>query len=88
MRLKNVHVCPAKWAVVPGRCPGEAHWSVHEVVGMQGSTLQPSHTAYRHFRKINTNWKKGRTSVDPKLPGTLQEDRALKQAFSKVHWDR
>lgn len=44
-----------KWAVDPCRCPEQAQWTVHRVLGMHEdrSSLQ---SRIRHFKGINTNW--------------------------------
>jgi hypothetical protein len=85
-RRKDVNLCPAKWAVVPNRCPQAAQWSVHEIVGMRALQLKPGDMSYRHFRQIGTNWKNNRASHD--LSGQMhQEDARLREAFARVRWD-
>ena len=86
LRLKDANLCPTKWALAPSRCPAEAHWSVHEVVGMRTAAMQEDDTCYRHFTRIGTNWKNNRQSIDN---GAKQqrEDVALRQAFARVRWE-
>lgn len=85
-RLKDVNVCPAKWAVVPNRCPQAAQWSVHEIVGMRALQSKPRDMSYRHFRQIGTDWKNNRGSRE--LSGRRHtEDARLKEAFARVRWD-
>ncbi len=88
LRLKDTKLCPAKWAVVPGHCPAEAHWSVHEIVGMQTKTLQQSDTCYRHFTRIGTNWKNNRQSIERDTSRRRKEDTDLQQAFARVNWEQ
>jgi hypothetical protein len=85
-RPRDINVCPAKWAVVPNRCPQYAHWSVHEIVGMRARKLRLDQTCYRHFRQMNTNWKNKRTGIEASDRGQYQEDAKLREAFAKVNW--
>jgi hypothetical protein len=87
LRPKDMNLCPAKWAVVPRRCPQNAQWSVHEIVDMQGRRLPIDETCYRHFRQIGTNWKSNRTRVEPHRPRDYKPDGTLLEAFAKVNWD-
>jgi hypothetical protein len=85
-RPKDVNLCPAKWAVVPNRCPQAAQWSVHEIVGMRAQQLKPGETSYRHFRQIGTNWKNNHASLELSRR-KHKEDARLREAFARVHWD-
>jgi hypothetical protein len=88
LRLRDTKLCPAKWAVVPNRCPAEAHWSVHEIVGMQTRTLEENDTCYRHFTRIGTNWKNNRHGIERDAPRQRKEDTALQKAFAQVKWEQ
>ena len=86
-RFQDKNLCPAKWAVVPGRCPVSAQWSVHSILGMRGQTLSPKDLAYRHFREITTNWKYRRSDVGPGERQGAREDELLEEAFARVEWN-
>jgi hypothetical protein len=86
-RLKDVNLCPTKWAVVPSRCPEEAHWTTHEIVGMRSQDLKPAQTCYRHFLKITTNWKTNRRDMESSGSAGHKQDAELQQAFAKVKWE-
>jgi hypothetical protein len=83
---KDINLSPPKWAVVPGRCPPEAHWSVHEIVGMRTQTMKLTTACYRHFQNISTHWKKTRARFEPSTGVRLKDDTELQQAFAKVRW--
>jgi hypothetical protein len=85
-RPKDTKLCPAKWAVVPNRCPANAHWSVHEIVGMRTRKMKRNETSYRHFSRISTNWKDNRKSIEHCDPRRQKEDTRLQQAFARVKW--
>jgi hypothetical protein len=85
-RLKDKNLCPSKWVVVPGRCPAEAHWSVHEIVGRPSSVVKQSDTHYRHFTRIGTNWKNNRHLIEGDA-SRRKKDIELEQAFARVRWD-
>jgi hypothetical protein len=87
-RPKDVNLCPAKWAVAPNRCPQNAQWSIHEIVGMRAQRLKLDETCYRHFRQIGTNWKNSRTSIEPSNRVRHKEDARLQEAFARVRWDK
>jgi hypothetical protein len=86
-RPKDVKSCPTKWAVVPNRCPANAHWNVHEIVGMHARKLNSDVTCYRHFSQISTNWKNKRKDIELSDRVRYKEDVRLRQAFTKVKWD-
>jgi hypothetical protein len=87
-RLKDTNLCPAKWVVVPSRCPAEAHWSVHEIVGRSSSVLKQADTYYRHFTRIGTNWKNNRHQIEGDASKTRRKDTDLEQAFAGVRWEQ
>ncbi len=84
----DIKLCPTKWAVVPARCPANAHWSSHEIVGMGAKKLKPDDMCYRHFAQISTHWKKQRKAMDPSDLRLHKEDLQLVDAFAKVKWDQ
>lgn len=86
-RPRDVKLCPAKWAVVPNRCPANAHWSVHEIVGMRARVMKRDAACYRHFGQISTNWKNNRKAMELSDRVPHEEDVKLQQAFAKVKWD-
>ena len=86
LRPRDIKLCPAKWAVVPNRCPANAHWSVHEIVGMRTREMKCEETSYRHFSRISTNWKNNRKSIEYCDPRRQKEDTRLQQAFARVKW--
>lgn len=55
LTAQGAEMAETKWAVDPGRCPEQAQWTVHRVLGMHEdrSSLQ---SRIRHFKGINTNW--------------------------------
>lgn len=87
LRLKDINLCPTKWAVVPSRCPADAHWTAHEIVGMRSQRLKPHDACYRHFRQISTHWKKNRRDLDTADQARHQQDAALQHAFANVRWN-
>lgn len=87
-RLKDTNLCPAKWVVVPSRCPAEAHWSVHEIVGRPSAVLKQDDTYYRHFTRIGTNWKNNRHLIEGDASRTRRKDTELEQAFAGVRWEQ
>jgi hypothetical protein len=86
-RPRDVKLCPAKWAVVPDRCPADAHWSIHEIVGMPTHKAKIDETSYRHFSRIGTNWKNNREAIERCDPRRQKEDERLQQAFARVRWN-
>ncbi len=55
LTAQGAEMTETKWAVDPCRCPEQAQWTVHRVLGMHEdrSSLQ---SRIRHFKGINTNW--------------------------------
>jgi hypothetical protein len=86
-RLKDINLCPTKWAAVPSRCSEDALWTTHEIVGMRPQDLKPAQTCYRHFLKITTNWKTNRRDMESSGLAGHKQDTKLQQAFAKVQWD-
>jgi hypothetical protein len=86
-RPRDIKLCPAKWAVVPNRCPANAHWSVHEIVGMHARLMKRDATCYRHFSQISTNWKNNRKRMELSDRVQHKEDVKLQEAFAKVKWN-
>ena len=87
-RPRDIKLCPAKWVVAPDRCPADAHWSIHEIVGMRTRKMKFDETSYRHFSRISTNWKNNRKSIEHCDPRRQKEDTRLQQAFARVKWDQ
>jgi hypothetical protein len=87
VRPKDLKLCPTKWAVAPDRCPVNAHWSVHEIVGMRARKMKHDNTCYRHFSQINTNWKNNRKDLELSDRVPHKEDVKLQKAFAKVKWE-
>jgi Glycosyltransferase family 92 len=86
-RPKDIRLCPTKWAVAPDRCPANAHWSVHEIVGMPARKMKGDATYYRHFSQISTNWKNNRKQMELSDRVRHKEDVKLQEAFARVKWD-
>lgn len=78
--------CPPKWAVVPGKCPPGAQWSIHSIGGWLPSRLVSRNFSYRHFREISDGWKYDRDSRDDFDPAIHEEDPALAAAFRQAGW--
>jgi len=84
-----------KWIVLPGRCPEDADWGVHDLypASPQARTRERSWKRhergllYRHFRPINTGWKPRRRGrrYSPLIYGY---DRDLARAFALAFPDR
>ncbi len=87
LRLQDKNLCPTKWAVVPRRCPVDAQWSVHVILGIRGQILFLRDAAYRHFRQITTNWKYRRSDTGAVEPLRTKKDKSLEDAFARVDWD-
>jgi hypothetical protein len=87
-RLKDIKSCPTKWAVVPDRCPANAHWNVHEIGGMRARKMKSDVTCYRHFSQISTRWKNHRKDIELSDRVPHEEDVRLQEAFAKVNWDQ
>ncbi len=84
-----------KWIVLPGHCPEDADWGVHDIY--PASPLAKAREVswkgyarsllYRHFRPINTGWKPRRRGrhYSPLIYGY---DRDLARAFALAFPDR
>jgi hypothetical protein len=78
--------CPAKWTVVPSRCPDGAQWRPHVINGWPAARLSTSVFSYRHFRELSNGWKykrEARTVFDPRLH---ERDADLARAYALVKW--
>jgi hypothetical protein len=78
--------CPAKWTVVPSRCPDGAQWRPHVINGWPAARLSTSAFTYRHFRELSNGWKykrESRTLFDPRLH---ERDAGLARAYAQVKW--
>jgi hypothetical protein len=80
--------CPAKWTIVPRRCPANAQWHVHRILGWWANYLRSREFSFRHFREIGSNWKYQRTSRVPFDPLVHKTDALLQQTFRQVDWTR
>jgi hypothetical protein len=83
---RDANKCPAKWTVVPARCPPQAQWHVHLIRAWWASFMATQRFCFRHFREIGRNWKYQRTSRVPFDPSIHQTDELLEQAFRRVDW--
>jgi hypothetical protein len=79
--------CPAKWTVVPSRCPSGCQWTSHRIKKWMFGRLTTSAFEYRHFREITDNWKYDRSECDIFDPGKHIVDAALLASFARVNWD-
>ncbi|MDP2802275.1 MAG: hypothetical protein Q8O26_10360 [Phreatobacter sp.] len=83
---RDVLACPAKWSLVPSRCPDKAQWRVHTVGHWLPALRTSAAFGYRHFREINDNWKYARTRADRYDPAIHEVDARLKAHFARVDW--
>ena len=85
-----------KWIVLPGRCPADADWGVHDLYpaspqmrlqerSWKWGTRDP---VFRHFRPINTGWKPLRRRGWRYSPIAYGYDRDLARAFAIAFPDR
>jgi hypothetical protein len=95
-------VCPfrwllrMKWIVVPGRCPDDVDWGVHDLHARQPESrraetswkCRPRDVFYRHFRQINTGWKSARWRTRRYSPARHLYDRELARAFAVAFSDQ
>jgi hypothetical protein len=86
-RPRDIRLCPTKWAVAPSRCPTNAHWGPHEIVGMSAQKVKSGTASYRHFSQITTGWKNKRKDLELSDRVPHREDAKLLEAFAKVKWD-
>ena len=83
---RDVLACPAKWTLVPSRCPENAQWRVHTVDRWPAALRMSARFGYRHFREISDNWKYARTRADRFDPALHEVDEVLRDHFAKVNW--
>lgn len=74
--------CPVKWIVNPVKCGPNVQWTTHAVLNMESYSFPNEIVRYRHFRNLNTGWKKNRTK--PLL--AYNKDRLLIEAYEKIGW--
>jgi hypothetical protein len=84
---RDANECPAKWTVVPGRCPPQAQWHVHVIRSWWASYTRTRQFCFRHFREIGSNWKYQRTSRVLFDPSIHRTDRLLNETFRRVDWE-
>jgi len=79
-----------KWAVVPSRCPDQAQWWTHNIIGMAYDEASLD-VRLRHMRPINTNWDihdllcfEARTSSYGGSAADLVVDEALRRSHERV----
>jgi hypothetical protein len=85
---RDANKCPAKWTVVPSRCPRHAQWHVHLIRSWWASYTRTRRFCFRHFREIGSNWKYHRTSRVSFDPAIHRTDSLLTQTFQRVDWKR
>jgi hypothetical protein len=85
---RDMNECPAKWTIVPRRCPPHAQWHVHRILGWWANYLRSREFSFRHFREIGSNWKYQRTSRVPFDPLVHKTDELLRRTFRRVDWTR
>lgn len=83
---RDANECPAKWTVVPSRCPPRAQWHVHSIVSWWASYFCTRDFSFRHFREIGSNWKYQRTNRALHDPSIHQADSLLESTFQRVDW--
>lgn len=83
---RDANECPAKWTVVPSRCPAHAQWHVHLILSWWASFLRTRRFSFRHFREIGSNWKYQRTSRVSLDPSIHEADGLLERTFQRVDW--
>jgi hypothetical protein len=78
--------CPAKWTVVPSRCPDGAQWRTHVIDRWPAARLSTSAFSYRHFRELSNGWKYKRAARADFDPAIHEKDLDLVDAMGKVRW--
>jgi hypothetical protein len=86
LMLRDTNGCPAKWTVVPNRCPAHAQWHVHSISRWWASYFCTRDFSFRHFREIGSNWKYQRTNRVLLDPSIHEADSLLKETFRRVDW--
>jgi hypothetical protein len=85
---RDMNECPAKWTLVPGKCPVHAQWHVHTILSWRAAYLRTREFSFRHFREIGSNWKYRRVSRVPFDASIHKTDTQLQQTFRRVDWTR
>jgi hypothetical protein len=83
---RDANQCPAKWTVVPSRCPAHAQWHVHSIFSWWASHLWTYEFSFRHFREIGSNWKYQRVNRVALDPSIHVADSQLQKVFRRVDW--
>jgi hypothetical protein len=84
---RDANECPAKWTVVPARCPQQAQWHVHLIRSWWASYMRSRRFCFRHFREIGSDWKYQRTSRVSLDRSIHHTDNLLKETFRRVDWN-
>jgi hypothetical protein len=85
---RDANECPAKWTIVPSRCPARGQWHVHAIFSWWASYFCTRKFSFRHFREIGSNWKYQRISRVAFEPSIHKADRLLEETFRQVDWTR
>jgi hypothetical protein len=85
---RDANECPAKWTVVPSRCPPQAQWHVHVIRSWRASYMRTRQFCFRHFREIGNNWKYQRTGRVLFDPSIHHADSLLNETFRRVDWKK
>ena len=83
---RDANECPAKWTIVPNRCPVHAQWHVHSIFYWWASYFCTRDFSFRHFREIGSNWKYQRTNRVLFDPLVHEADSLLEETFQRVDW--
>jgi hypothetical protein len=83
---RDANACPAKWTVVPSRCPVHAQWHVHSIFSWWASYFCTGRFSFRHFREIGSNWKYQRTNRVAFDSSVHEADSLLESTFQRVNW--
>jgi hypothetical protein len=79
--------CPTKWAAVPSRCPADSQWTTHSIKHWILGLPTTREFVYRHFQKINDNWKYDRSRWESFDPTKHAYDSAAVASYARVDWD-
>ena len=90
--LRRRWMLRAKWIVSPRLCPQTVDWGVHDLyvapsdLESAGSSwkLRPRDLFFRHFRPINTGWKRPSWRARRRSPIRLRYDRHLARDLAAV----
>jgi hypothetical protein len=83
---RDANECPAKWTIVPYRCPAHAQWHVHSIFSWWASYFWTRQFSFRHFREIGSNWKYQRTNRVSHDSSIHEADSLLERTFQRVDW--